>query len=273
MLYYCVLTIFSSEYHLSFLQGVADFCLKHIIDRFKIIYGNQFFTSNVHNLIHLSDDVRRFGVLNTFNTYPFESKLYYIRRLLRTGNLPLSQAARRITEQDSILADHDDNGDDSSNSRVTLPVFKKNAGFKFHQLIPILNSDFKMFLYVKYPSFIIDCTREEDRWILTKGEEIVEVQCILSCDNGEVILCGNTLLNATNFFEKPIPSANMLLYASPNLNKGPISIYYARNIHCKLFMIERKKEFRFNTDDEEDEDEDENIGGEFVFLPILSTIQ
>lgn len=269
VLYYCFLAIFSSELLLKYLQETAEFCLTNFIERFKQIYGKDYFTSNVHNLVHLSDDVRRFGVLNTFNTYPFESKLYYIRRLLRTGNLPLSQVANRISEIDCFSAQND--GHDSSNPTITdAPVFKKKAGFKYDELIQITKSDFNTFLYVKYPSFTIDSTRVEDRWILTKSEEIVEVSYILSCENGQVYFCGHSLLNVRNFFEAPFPSKHMLLFASQNLEKGPISIYYAGNIMCKLFMIERKKEFIFYGDD--DEDDDLNVI-EFVFVPLLNTIQ
>lgn len=57
-------------------------------------------TSNFHNLIHLIDDVKRFGNLDTSNAYPFESKLYYIKKLLGNGNLPLTQVTKRIHEQD-----------------------------------------------------------------------------------------------------------------------------------------------------------------------------
>lgn len=71
---------------LNFLEGV------------KILYSRKLFTSNMHNLIHLVDDVKRFGPLDTFSAYSFESRLYHLKRLVRTGNLPLQQVANRITE-------------------------------------------------------------------------------------------------------------------------------------------------------------------------------
>lgn len=50
----------------------------------------------MHNLSHLVDEVRKFGVLQSFNAYPFENKLHMIKNLLRQGNNPLAQIARRL---------------------------------------------------------------------------------------------------------------------------------------------------------------------------------
>lgn len=43
-----------------------------------------------------------FGILQSFNAYPFENKLYLIKNMLRTGNKPLSQIAKRLGECDSL---------------------------------------------------------------------------------------------------------------------------------------------------------------------------
>lgn len=56
------------------------------------------FCSKIHNLSHLIDAVGRFGPLDTFDAYPLESKLYYLKRLIHSGNMPLSQIAKRIRE-------------------------------------------------------------------------------------------------------------------------------------------------------------------------------
>lgn len=107
LLYFCAVTIISSKHHLSRLIFVAEKCLKTFVERFQIIYGLQHFTSNLHYLLHLMDDVKRFGSINTFSTYPFESYLYKIKRLLRSGNLPLSQVAHRLLEAENLKQFHD----------------------------------------------------------------------------------------------------------------------------------------------------------------------
>jgi len=256
VLYYCILTIYSSKYHLKYFSTVGDSCLKLFVERFKIIYGNNSFSSNVHNLVHLPDDVCRFGVLNTFNTYPFESKLYTIRRLLRTGNLPLSQAAKRIIEQESLP-----NIDEQP---LSAPILKKKVSTKFDELNVLLSVNYDVFLFAEFPLLTIDCTRDEDQWVLTHTNQIVKVLYIVCCDNDSILLYGQALTDTADFFETPIRSSKMLLFSSKNLMKGVLSIF-PNKIKCKLFKVQRKAEFIY-ADNEADDI------GEFVFLPIISTI-
>jgi hypothetical protein len=70
-----------------FVQGIGD------------IYGNSMLVYNVHGLLHLANDVRRFGDLDNFSAFPFENKLKDIKKLVRKPNNPLQQVVRRIFEQ------------------------------------------------------------------------------------------------------------------------------------------------------------------------------
>ncbi|CAN7951661.1 unnamed protein product, partial [Ixodes pacificus] len=54
---------------------------------------------NVHSLVHLAQDVRTFGPLDSFSAFPFENYLGQLKRLIRSGNLPLQQAVRRMSER------------------------------------------------------------------------------------------------------------------------------------------------------------------------------
>ena len=53
---------------------------------------------NIHNLIHLRDDVRKFGPLDAFSAFPFENHLQTIKHLLRKHDKPLPQVIRRLLE-------------------------------------------------------------------------------------------------------------------------------------------------------------------------------
>lgn len=98
LLYFCAITICSSDHHLSKLSDTAKELLTIFLNKFKIIYGQQFVFSNFHNLIHLMDDIQSFGNLTNFWTYPFENNMYNIKRMLRSGKLPLSQIGKRLIE-------------------------------------------------------------------------------------------------------------------------------------------------------------------------------
>lgn len=56
----------------------------------------------MHNLCHLENDVRRFSSLQTISAYPFETNLYQIKNMIRTGNKPLIQIAKRFGELNNV---------------------------------------------------------------------------------------------------------------------------------------------------------------------------
>jgi len=65
----------------------------------KVLYGEGMLVYNVHGLIHLAGDVRRFGTLDKFSAFPFENALKRIKKLVRKPSLPLQQLTDRLFEK------------------------------------------------------------------------------------------------------------------------------------------------------------------------------
>ncbi|XP_061716895.1 uncharacterized protein LOC133524769 [Cydia pomonella] len=76
---FCAITICSNDSYFHLLR-IAEEMLKHFVEQFKTIYGKDYITSNIHNLLHLVDEVKKFGILQNFNAYCFENKLYSIKK-------------------------------------------------------------------------------------------------------------------------------------------------------------------------------------------------
>jgi len=53
-------------------------------------------------LLHLVEDVSRFGPLDSHSAFPYENNMMYFRKLCRKPHLQLEQIARRRTEEDII---------------------------------------------------------------------------------------------------------------------------------------------------------------------------
>lgn len=69
-------------------------CFDEYIEEYIDLYGDHAISSNVHNLSHVVDDVRRFGNLTKIDSYVFENALYGLKLRLRTCNRPLEQISR-----------------------------------------------------------------------------------------------------------------------------------------------------------------------------------
>lgn len=73
--------------------------IKHFVLSCPALYGKTFSVYNVHALLHLHGDVSRFGCsLNDISCFPYENYLQRIKKFVRTGQNPLAQVSKRMTE-------------------------------------------------------------------------------------------------------------------------------------------------------------------------------
>lgn len=233
LLFFCGITICASKSNFKLLN-VAESLLLHYVETFRDHYGEDFMSSNVHNLSHLVDDVKRFGELSSFSSYPFESKLYQIKNLLRSGNRPLVQVAKRLAE--IALAETQ-----MTNIQAKTPILKKKV-------------EDNVFLRVELENFSISAD-ERDKWFLTIENEIVSMN--YACmRNGEIVINGSNFRHATDYFDIPIRSSFLHIYSInctylENSNK-PSNNYALSKIKCKMVAV--------------------NDNMETVFLPLLHTL-
>jgi len=77
-------------------ERLLEMFVKHSAD--KSVFGPGFVSYNIHGLLHLCDDVKRFGDINKWSAFPFENYLKFIKGLMRTGVKVAQQIARRLAE-------------------------------------------------------------------------------------------------------------------------------------------------------------------------------
>lgn len=91
------LTICLSNEH-KHLLNVAQLCFEKFVRDFIRLYGRCMVSYNVHNLLHLVDEVRRCGPLDNFSTFPYENMIGHLKDLPNSGHMPLEQVAKRYLE-------------------------------------------------------------------------------------------------------------------------------------------------------------------------------
>uniref|UniRef100_A0A182RSB2 Uncharacterized protein n=1 Tax=Anopheles funestus TaxID=62324 RepID=A0A182RSB2_ANOFN len=129
--------------------------VQQFVSEFSTVYIRNYLTSNIHNLLHILTyiDVQRFGALPLISSYPFEHKLQYIKRLVKTGHRELNQILCRLTELRDL---------ETAVENTKEPV----------QYLSLKIKKVEVILQVK-PNFIL---RKGNRnsWFLTQGNEIVK---------------------------------------------------------------------------------------------------
>lgn len=69
---------------------------KYFVKTFKILYGIEHVVHNIHNLLHVVDDVRIFGSLDSYSAFPFENFLQTIKKIIRKPSCPIQQVTNRF---------------------------------------------------------------------------------------------------------------------------------------------------------------------------------
>lgn len=271
LLLFCGLTICYSDVYLKKYLNVAEKCIDHFLTGFKVLYGPQHMTSNFHNLSHLIDDVKRFGNLDTFNAYPFESRLYWLKQLLSGGNgkLPLCQVAKRISEQDAFLSSQQTpkvSTDHATQLKGVIP--DGDIAIDIQQRLRHFCNSSKFYLHAKaeFQLFTIDCRHDADSWILLHSGNILKIVLIFSLPSNDIYMYGQQLINKTDFFTLPFPSSYINIFQADNEEFVDGIIVASTAIKCKLFRLEKVPSY------EEMNEEHPNNDKGSVFIPIIHTI-
>ena len=126
LLYSCVVIlkdIFSEEYYQHFLilhcvirllvsesttPVMLDFCqqsLEMYVSMCVTLYGEPFLSYNVHGLLHIVEDVRNLGGLETFSAFCYENNMPQFPKFLRKPDLSLQQYYKRMLERSEFSND------------------------------------------------------------------------------------------------------------------------------------------------------------------------
>lgn len=229
---FCAITICSSRYHIrentTFLP-LAGHLLQNYVDKFVELYGVDQITYQIHDLIHLVDDVERFGALPGISSHQFLNMWSIIRDLI-TNSLTKDYSLREVANNLSLYS--------KLNRQVStigqLPQLR-------HELFSEKQKPFRYmqaYKMVHLMDGIILSTDDKDKWFMTHDDKIVEM---LSAHywNGEFRLYGRNLINLSNFFERPVESKLLGIYAA---DKADVAVsgksYKLSEIKCKLVSVD-----------------------------------
>lgn len=86
------------EAYLTYSQQIIEY----FVHKCKDVYGHTFTVYNVHNLLHLHEDVQFFKCsLNDVSSFKFENHMQIVKKLVRKSHNPIAQVAKRMIEIES----------------------------------------------------------------------------------------------------------------------------------------------------------------------------
>lgn len=228
MLLFCIVTIFTCQTYIEegFLT-LAEELITAYLEEYIDIYQIDSINNNVHNLRHLAEDIKKFGSLPKFSAYRFENKLGQIKHLLRSGNRPLSQVVKRLSEINNVK---------QNKTKITYPYLRKESKATDCDTESSSNQNFdKVYLM----DGVMLANNQKDQWFLTETDDIVKMMYATYHEN-QIHIYGASVRERKNFFNYPIESNWLNIYCCLDIVNSP-QLYPLTQIKCKMIGIEYKK--------------------------------
>ena len=206
---------------------LAEDLLKSFVESFTAIYGERYTSHNVHNLLHVCTDVRKFGKLDNYSAFSFESFIYFIKKLLRKNNQCLQQIIRRCSELDEV----------SNNIIRQKRHLETNEECKnLHKDGPTVNNIVGGSQYKKYTHNSLNISVDDNRnnCVIMKNSEAVRCLNFIKI-NTTIYVVGKKFNYEYDIFDRPFSSLHVDSYIATESNV--ICYWNCQDINRKLCVL------------------------------------
>lgn len=185
-----------SKQHLRF----AELALQKFVLRCEILYGPTFQTYNVHGLLHLPDDVKRFGSLDSFSAFPYENNMSIFNKYCRKPSQPLQQFFNRMAEKQI----HDNNSREVDSS-IRVSMSHNNDGSNRFQ-----------YRKIQFNEISLSIDERDNCCILHDGSICVVFNIVMN--NNSYTLAVKKFLEIDDFYDIGIASSACQVYKCTTLS-------------------------------------------------------
>lgn len=214
--------------------------LHTFITHCKEIYGLEYLVYNIHILSHLSDDVKRFGPLDSFSAFPFENYLGQIKKFIKSPNKPLQQIYNRLVEL-------------NNSNKVSSEL--KSAQFLYEHIQgPILKDNMINGRYFQYKKIILtnyvltnNSYSVANSFCITSQDVVIEIHNIIKCNN-KCLLVGKEFLSKEQLYNYPFDSKSLHIYVLKQLSELKMWTFNIKNMpsKCLVFPFLKEHESHFH---------------------------
>ncbi|KYN50128.1 hypothetical protein ALC62_00156, partial [Cyphomyrmex costatus] len=227
-----------SEAYLNF----AAHALKKFVIKSENLYGSTFNSYNVHGLIHLTNDVRRLGPLDSFSAFPYENNMTLFRKLCRKPGLPLQQIFNRMAEIEAHQEVIDHCNIDSS---VNV-LIEHNAGPLPHNI----TFNPRQYRKINFNGILLTSDTRDNCCILHDGSICIVTNIFMA--NGSYYLVVKNFLQIHDFYDIGLLSSALDTFKCSELSSRIFSV----NINKVRAKCYRMPFWNHTSMDDSSDDED-----------------
>lgn len=187
----------------------AEDMLHNFVLFVKSKLGQEHCVRVVHGLLHLVEDCRRFGSVNNFSAFPFESFLGSIKYLLRSPALQLEQIMKRYVEQEQL---------DAFSQPDSLKSKEGKLG-KSHSAGPSLGIACSQYKSIVSNEYVITNTFPNNVLLLESGDIVVVDNIVKKNVSGEIFFVTRHFVYLENLFTSPLTSSSLDIVVASQLSE------------------------------------------------------
>lgn len=227
VLHVCTSLLVDPEFATSCTDLVDDL-IESFIGGYRFLYGRRNCVYNVHNLSHVTEDVRKFGcTVEDISAFPFENHMQVLKRALRKPGNPLEQVVNRHAEG-CLIKSH------STERKIGLKQPHTDGP------CPIEYTTCIQYKKLNLCSTVFACDRR-DSCVLIDGNVVI-INNILQSSDGVIYIVYKKFRCATNFYEWPIDSSDIGVFLVQNLSDrlyvSPLS-----SVFCKYTLLPHRDKY------------------------------
>lgn len=179
----------------------------YFVDNMELLYGEETLIYNIHNFIHIPENVLNHGPLDSFSCFPFENFLQKIKLMIKGGAQPLTQFIKRITERSIHLTSSD-------NSKTGYNYLNKRKNRLDHQLPPGYTNFHQE---IKFQVFFLT-DKSPNNCCYLSNNSIVLVEHI--CYHNKIpVIVGRQFINTHPISNYPCDSRNLSIFDGRELSE------------------------------------------------------
>lgn len=171
----------------------AQTLIELFVAQYPDIYDPTELAYNIHGLLHITEDVSKFGPLYSYSAYRYENHMRVIRKMIRKPNQIIQQLHKRSSEIEELNKIPEEVG------FVGRPRPFDNDRF------PECHTSYKGF---RFDAFVLNNNINDNACMLSNGIS-VEVQGFGNY-NGDQVIFARPYVNIRNFFTYPVVSSDGL---------------------------------------------------------------
>lgn len=208
----------------------AEDLIIYFVKKFEILYGQQFISYNVHNLLHLAEEVRKYGVLDNFSAFHFESFLGGLKQLIRKAEKPLQQILCRFSEKYMV--------DRQQFKAETCKLSREHCCGPL--LSYFIGKSLIQYKLLQTNVIYLNCDIQSENMVMLKNHDICKVLNIIKTvpDKIYVIVKHYKVINPV--YEKPCSSAMLFMFIVVEDNRS-LSKCLMSEIMYKMWTTQKSR--------------------------------